>query len=104
MFSIVLIFLKVLFENVENLAPFHSIDAFDGNDVLVNGVLLNVGHDVFVVRKDPLDGALTQDLLDGPSFFRVVSNVIVVDTVLTQTSFSFYWFYCPGHKFSHEDL
>jgi hypothetical protein len=49
MFSIVLILLKVLFENVENLAHSHFVDAFDGNDVLVNGVLLNVGHNVFVV-------------------------------------------------------
>jgi hypothetical protein len=43
------------------LTPFHYIDVFDGNDVHVNGVLLNVGHNVFVVWKDPLDGVLTQD-------------------------------------------
>jgi hypothetical protein len=47
---------------------------------------------------------LTQDLLDGPSFFGVASHVIVVDIVLTQTSFGFYWFYCPGLKLSDEDL
>ncbi len=75
------------------------MDVFHGNDVPVNGVLLNVGHNVFV-QKDPLDGALTQDLLDGP-FFGVVSHVIVV---LTQTSFHFYWFCCPGLKLSNEDL
>jgi hypothetical protein len=74
------------------LAPFHFIDVFDRNDVPINGVLLNVGHDVFVVRKDFLDGALTQDLLCGPSFFGVVSHVIVLDTVLTQRSFNFYSF------------
>ncbi len=95
---------EVLFENVENLAPFHFVDDFDGNDVHVNGVLLNVGHVVFVVRKDPLDGALTQYLLDGFSFFGVVSHVIVVDIVLTQISFSFYWFCCHDHKLSREDL
>ncbi len=54
------------------MAPFHFVDVFDGNDVHVNGVLLNGGHDFFVVRKDPLDGALTEDLLDDPSFFGVV--------------------------------
>ncbi len=37
-------------------------------------------------------------------FFGVVSYVIVVDTVFTQTSFDFYWFYCPSFKFSHQDL
>jgi hypothetical protein len=93
---------EVFLENDENLAPFHFVGVFDGNDVLVNGVLLNVGHDVLVVRKDPLDGALIQELLDGP-FFGVVSHVIVVDTVLTQTSFSFYWFCCPGLQLSCED-
>ncbi len=95
---------EVLFENVENLAPFHFVDVFDGNDAHVNGVVLNVGYDVFVVRKDLLDGALTQDLLDGPSFFGVVSHVIVVDIVLTQISFGFYWFCCPGLKLSRENL
>jgi len=68
---------EVLLENVENLAPFHFVDVFDGSDVPINSVLLNVGHNVFVVRKDPLDGAFTQDLLG------VVSHVIVVDIVLT---------------------
>jgi len=58
----------VFFQNVDNVVPFHFVDVFDGNDVTINGVILNVGRDVFVVRKDPLDGALTQDLLDGPSF------------------------------------
>jgi hypothetical protein len=86
----------VFLQNVDNVVPFHFVDVFDGNDVTINGVLLNVGHDVFVVPKDPLDGALTQDLLDGPSFFGVASHVIVVDIVLTETSFGFYWFYCPG--------
>jgi len=62
-------FVEVLLENVENLAPTHSIDAFDGNDGLVDGVLLNVGHNVSIARKDPLDGALIQDLFDGLSFF-----------------------------------
>ncbi len=66
------------------MAPTHSIDAFDGYDALVDGVLLNVGHDVFIVQKDPLDGALTQDLLDGLSFFGVVSHVTTIDIVLTQ--------------------
>ncbi len=80
----------VFFQNVDNVVPFHFVDVFDGNDVTINGVLLNVGHDVFVVWKDPLDGALTQDLFDGPPFFGVVSHVIVVDIVLTQTSFGFY--------------
>jgi len=47
---------EVFLKNVENLAPFHFVYAFDGNDVLVNGVLLNVEHDVTVVRKDPFDG------------------------------------------------
>ncbi len=72
----------------------HFVDAFDANDVPVNGVLLNVGHDVFDVRKDPLDGALTQDLFDDPSFNGVVSQVAAIDTVLTQTNFHFHWFYC----------
>jgi hypothetical protein len=35
---------KVLFENVENLAPSQFVDVFDGNDVPINGVLWNVGH------------------------------------------------------------
>jgi len=39
----------VLFGNVENLAPFHFVNVFYENDVPVNGVLLNVGHNVFVV-------------------------------------------------------
>ncbi len=52
-------------------------------------VLLNVGHNVFVVWKDPFDSASIQDVLDGPSFFGVVSYVIVVDTILPQTSFGF---------------
>jgi hypothetical protein len=95
---------EVLFENVDNFAPFHFVDVFDGNDVPVNGVLLNVGHDVFVVRKDFFDGALIQELLDGPSFFGLVSHVIVVDIVFTQTSFGFYWFCCSSLKLSHEDL
>ncbi len=50
---------------------------------------MNVSHNVFIVWKDPLDGALIQDILDSPSFFGVVSYVIVVHTVLTQTSFNF---------------
>jgi hypothetical protein len=29
---------EVLFENVDNMAPYHFVDVFDGNDVLVNGV------------------------------------------------------------------
>jgi len=94
----------VFFQNVDNVVSFHFVDVFDGNDVTINGVLLNVGHDVFGVRKDPLDGALIQDLLDGPSFFGVASHVIVVDIVLTQTSLGFYWFCCPGLKLSNEDL
>jgi hypothetical protein len=89
---------EVFLQNVENVVPFHFVDVFDGNDVL-----LNVGHDVFV-QKDPLDGALTQDLLDGPPFFGVVSHVIVLDIVLTQTSFGFYLFCCTGLKLSDEDL
>jgi hypothetical protein len=89
---------EVFLQNVENVVPFHFVDVFDGNDVL-----LNVGHDVFV-QKDPLDGALTQDLLDGPPSFGVASHVIVLDIVLTQTSFGFYLFCCPGLKLSDEDL
>jgi len=91
-------------QDVDNVVPFHFVNVFDGNDVTINGVLLNVGHNVFVVRKDPLDGALIQDLLNGPSFFGVVSHVIVVNIVLTQTSFGFYWFCCLGLKLSDEDL
>ncbi len=72
------------------MAPFHFVDVSNGNDVPVNGVLPNVGHDVFVVQKDCLDGAMTQDLLDDPSFFGVVSHGIVVDTILTQKSFGLY--------------
>jgi len=49
----------VFLQNVDNVVPFHFEDVFDGNDVTINGALLNVGHDVFVVLKDPLDGALT---------------------------------------------
>jgi hypothetical protein len=64
------------------LAPTHSIDAFDGNDVLVDYVLLNVGHDVSIAQKDPLDGALTQDY--GLFFFGVVSHATTIDIVLTQ--------------------
>ncbi len=63
---------EVLLENVENLAPSQFIDVFDENHILVNGVLLNVGHVVCIVRKDPLDGALTQDLFDGPFFWCCV--------------------------------
>jgi hypothetical protein len=40
------LFLKILFENVESLVLSHLVDAFDGNDVLVNGVLSNVAHNV----------------------------------------------------------
>ncbi len=83
-FLIVFNLQEVLLENVENLAPSHSVDSFDGNDVPINGVLPNVGHDVSIVWKDPLDGALIQDLLDGHSFFGVMSHVTIVDTVLTQ--------------------
>ncbi len=72
---------EFLFENAKNLAPFHFVDVFDGN-VHVNGVLLNVGHDVSTIQKDPLDGALIQDLLDG--FFGVVSHIIVDGIVFTQ--------------------
>jgi len=86
------------------VVPFHFVNVFDENDVTINGVLLNVGHNVCVVQKDPFDCALTQDLLDGLSFFGVASHVIVVDIGLTQTSFGFYWFCCPGLKLSHEDL
>jgi hypothetical protein len=64
---------EFLFENVENLAPFHFVDVFDGN-VPINGVLLNVGHNVSTIQKDPFDG----------SFFGGVSHVIVVDIVFTQ--------------------
>jgi hypothetical protein len=39
------------------LVPSHFVDAFDGNDVLVNGVLPNVAHNVSTTQKDPLDGA-----------------------------------------------
>ncbi len=99
---------EVFLQNVENVVPFHFVDVFDGNDVLLNGVLLNVGHDVFVqnvfVQNDPLDGALTQDLLDGPPSFGVASHVIVLDIVLTQTSFGFHLFCCPDLMLSDEDL
>jgi hypothetical protein len=81
-FLIIFYFVEVLLENVENLAPTHSIDAFDGNDVLVDYVLLNVGHDVSIARRDPLDGALTQDY--GLFFFGVVSHATTIDIVLTQ--------------------
>jgi hypothetical protein len=33
------------------MAPSHFVDVFYGNDVLVNGVLLNVGHDVLCYLK-----------------------------------------------------
>jgi hypothetical protein len=39
---------KFLLEIVENLAPFHYVYAFDGNNVPVNGVLPNGGHDVSI--------------------------------------------------------
>jgi hypothetical protein len=39
---------EVLLEIVENLAPFHYVDVFDGNNVHVDGVLPNDGHDVSV--------------------------------------------------------
>jgi hypothetical protein len=39
----------VFLQNVDNVVPFHFVDVFDGNDVSINGVLLNVSHDVFVV-------------------------------------------------------
>jgi hypothetical protein len=48
-FLIVFNLQEVLLENVENLAPSHSVDSFDGNDVPINGVLPNVGHDVSIV-------------------------------------------------------
>ncbi len=98
---------EVVFENVENLSPSHYVDVFDGNDVPINGVLLNVGHDVSNIWNDPLDGALIEDLLDGP-FFWVLCHMLLLLTLSLHnpytTSFNFYWFHCPGLKFSYEDL
>jgi hypothetical protein len=39
---------EVLLEIVENLAPFHYVDAFDGNYVHVNGVIPYGGNDVSI--------------------------------------------------------
>jgi hypothetical protein len=77
---------EFLFGNAKNLAPFHFVDVFDGN-VHVNGVLLNVGHDVSTIQKDPLDGALIQDLLDG--FFLVLCHMLLLLTLSSHKKFQF---------------
>jgi hypothetical protein len=82
-----LILQKVLFENVENLAPSHFVDVFDGNDVPVNGVLWNVGHEAFATHKDPLDGALTQIYL--MVFFLVLCHMLLLLTLSLHKKFRF---------------
>jgi hypothetical protein len=50
---------------------------------------------------------LIEDLLDGP-FFWVLCHMLLLLTLSLHnpytTSFNFYWFHCPGLKFSYEDL
>ncbi len=84
----VFFWLQEVLENVENLVPSHFVDAFDGNDVPFNGVLENVGHDFSVTQKDPLDGALTQDLLDGPLFFWLCHMLLLL-TLFLHNKFRF---------------
>jgi hypothetical protein len=55
---------------------------------LVMVFLENVGHNFSATRKDPLDGALTQDLLDGPFLF-LLCHMLLLLTLFLHNKFRF---------------